>query len=100
MLSNSVDFLKELYPELKFWSQLCGGIWLVFKGLQWVKDIKVKDLAEIKTSVNDVKTGLSEIHTEMKEQTNSIVGELKELRADFRAYNPPRIAKAARKRKK
>jgi hypothetical protein len=100
LATSSIEWFKEIYPEAKFWSSLVGGLWLVFKGLTWVKEIKTKDLAAIKEGVAEVKNGLNNIHNEMKGQTVSIVDELRELRADFRAYQVPAVRVAARKRNK
>lgn len=72
----------HLYSELKFWIPLItagGFLWKAFQGISWLKDLK-KDL-------DGLKSGLE---SQLAQQTNAIVGELKEIRQDFRlALAPP-----------
>jgi len=79
---NIYNFLKSMYPELKFWGAIGGFFFAVQKGLTWLKTIKTNDLHHIQQSIDLANVG-------MKEQTASIVGEFKELRKelhdDFRA---------------
>lgn len=73
------SFIKEIYPELRFWFSVGGAFWVVFKAFSWIKAIRENDLTHIQTSVNDLKSGLDH-------QTTSIVQELQGLRGEFRTY--------------
>lgn len=65
----------------------------VYKVVRWFQDIRAKDLKEIHTSVGRLEIG-------MKEQTVALVGELRELRSDFRTfYIPQAVQKKAPPRK-
>lgn len=93
MQSNILPYLEQLYAESKFWLTLGGLLWAVFKGLNWVKELKTNDLAHLKTSVDGLKTELNfqteALNKGFEKQTQSLVGELKELRQDFRSYLVP-----------
>lgn len=81
-----------VYDESKFWIALCGGLWSVFKGINWIKTIRTNDLHHIQLGVNDLKTSLDS-------QTHSIVTELRELRNDFRTlYVRPSSRRRSSKR--
>lgn len=81
-----------------------GLLWSIFKALEWVKSIKYKDLAHLNEGVTNLKT-------EMKTQTESIVGaisdntkQLSELRtvllsALIAPIPQARPARAARRKK-
>lgn len=97
-----------LYEEFKFWSIVVGGIWGIFRGVEWFKAIREKDLTNIQA-------GVASLHEELKAQTNHFVGamqtnteQIKELRQDFKVLTtafiaPPNSAKsrvrAARRKK-
>lgn len=99
--ANEHLLLQQLYNEGKFWIAIVGFLWAIFRGVSWVKSIKTNDLAHLKTGMEDVKT-------ELKTQTNSIVdavkdntNEMKELRhVLITALISPPKAVAARARKK
>lgn len=91
MQTNSIQLAQTIYNEGKFWAALGGALWSVFKAIAWVRSIKENDLHHLQTGVNDMKDGLNR-------QTELVVGELKELRADFRSFSPqPVRARATRK---
>lgn len=104
MVSNSYsDLFKMIYEQGKFWFTVSTVIWGAKKGFDWVKDIREKDIPEVKTSINNV-------HLELQQQTSQIVtsldklgSEFKEMRQDFRTYVAPPMrmyaAKAAKTKK-
>lgn len=90
-----------IYEQAKFWVPCLAFSWGVYKGFdkafKWVKEIREKDLAELKTSVDGLKGGINETNTavqnmqhglsgKIESQTVSIVDQLKELRSDFRTF--------------
>ena len=89
--------LQTLYTEGKFWMALISSLWLVFKGITWIKEIRTNDLVHIQAGVTD-------LHGEMKQQTTSIVNELSELRGDIRSFTTmlvaPQLAMGVRAKKK
>jgi hypothetical protein len=67
-----------------------GGVVIAaYKVVQWIKDIREKDLHEIKTGMVDMHTGVLGLQTEMAKQTDALVNELKEQRQDFRTFYGP-----------
>ena len=87
--STLYDFLYAIYPELKFWCSAGGVLWLLFRGVTWIKTIKTNDLHHIHETVSSTKAQLEKqtevLGTQLEKQTSALVGELRELRADFRA---------------
>lgn len=68
----------EVVNQVKSWTTLLAGIWLIVKLLDWIRSLR---------------DGIDELNKELVEQTNSIVNELREMRADFRTfYGQPPIA--------
>jgi len=97
---DKFDFLS-LYEQIKFWIPIACGMFAVFRGVEWVRSVRTEDIPEIQKSIK----GLND---RLDDQTNKIVGELKELRADFRILLIPQVqpvmvgarAKPVRTRKK
>lgn len=86
-----------ILDQARFWIPCIGFGWGLYKAFAWVKAIREKDLAELKVSMDGVKTGLEATNTAIsrmeqtstenfKSQTTSIVDQLKELRSDFRTF--------------
>lgn len=64
-----------------------------YKVVQWFKELRTQDLKQLHDGVARVEVG-------MKEQTAALVGELRELRSDFRTfYIPQGVQKKAPPRK-
>ena len=101
MQANSTLF-HQLYPEVRWWASVGGVFWILFKAVNWFKAIRENDLVHVQSGINDVKSGVETVHTELKNQTSAVVKELQEMRLDFRTYfSPTQIVRAkARKRKK
>jgi hypothetical protein len=53
-----------------------------YKVIQWIKDIREKDLADMKTGINAMQVGL-------EKQTVALINEFKEQRQDFRTFYGP-----------
>jgi hypothetical protein len=95
----SVSFaLTGLYEVIKFWVPLITGAWAVFTGATWVKN----KFVIMSDTVQVVNNNLTELKHEVVEQTNKFVnvvnnqttayvGEIKELRSDFRSFIAPQI---------
>lgn len=107
MIQSNIDpsLLIKLYPEIKFWAGLVGGLWAVFNGLNWVKDIREKDLKGLKSDV-------AIANTELTKQTETIASGFstlqavtdrgfRDLRDDFRTFYmaPDPVMAPARARK-
>ena len=75
--STIYNFFYTLYPELKFWISAGGALWLLFKGVAWIKTIKTNDLTHIHETINATSK-------QMDKQTSAIVLELRELRTELR----------------
>lgn len=65
--------------DYKFWATLAGLGWTAFKGFQWVKEIRTKDLHEVKAALGDVSA-------KMDTQTDRLVKEFQESREEFRTF--------------
>lgn len=106
---NTPELLERVYTEGKFWIALTGFLWAVFKGTNWIKEIKEKDLPKMQSTIEKVSAELKEQaaaaaasakeHTTtvvngFKEQTAQLVRELQEQRQDFRAFYMPQVAQA------
>ena len=76
--------LLSLYEQIKFWIPIACGMFAVFRGVEWVRSVRTEDIPEIQKSIK----GLND---RLDDQTNKIVGELKELRADFRILLIPQV---------
>lgn len=78
------------------WTPLIGGaIWGLFKGYQWVKDVREKDLKQLKQNMADLHTGIEGVRAAIDTQTQSLVAELREQRQDFRTFYAPLLTIAA-----
>lgn len=106
---NTPELVERVYTEGKFWIALSGFLWAVFKGTNWIKEIKEKDLPKMQTTIEKVSAELKEqsvsaavsakehtitIVNGFKEQTAQLVRELQEQRQDFRAFYMPQVAQA------
>lgn len=86
------NLLYSMYPELKFWGFLGGILWVMFKYTKkvgdWAKDVKDNHLTHIQQNLEKMDVALKEqttsVSNAMDKQTQSFVGEMKELRADIR----------------
>lgn len=98
----STPLMRELYDQTKIWVFIGSVCFGGFKLLQWFKTLKSQDLKEIRTGLvslhTEMKEGFASLRNETQSQTTSVVNELKELRADFRAYNTPPVKVYARAR--
>jgi hypothetical protein len=90
-MQSSFSVFHSVYPELKFWASVVGGLWMVFRGINWLKSIKDNDLVHIQLGVNEIKS-------ELKEQTSAVCKELSDLRCDFRTYVAPQLIAAKRRK--
>lgn len=91
----SASHAESIYQELKFWLPLItagGFLWKVFQGVNWLKGLK-SDVLDVKAKME---AQTSTFTSQIAQQTNAIVGELKEIRQDFRIAlsPPPRLARA------
>ena len=80
--------IAEFYNELKFWLPAIGFSWAVFKAYTWIRSIKTNDLHHLQLGIEELNQKIDKqtevLKTEINSQTTSLVGELRELRADFR----------------
>lgn len=90
MTPHDFTTFSRLYEEAKYWSSFIGALWVVFKGLRWVKDIRDKDLKGIDSNVVSLKN-------EVQQQTSLMCGSfdklnstmdrgIENLRSDFRTF--------------
>lgn len=61
----------QVVDQIKSWTELAAGVWLIFRLLDWVKNLR---------------DGIEGLNKELIEQTSAIVSELREMRADWRAF--------------
>lgn len=96
-VSNTIQFVNWLASEWKFLAFVVTVIITAYKGFDWVKQIRTKDLAELHTSVGYVNSGITtlgakidnlseKLETKLDSQTSAVVSELKEMRGDFRTF--------------
>lgn len=101
MLTDSITTLAQFFQsaDTKFYLMLIGGMWTAFRGFNWVRDIREKDLKGIKedlgTQTNVIGNGFANLSEGIRE-----------LRSDFRTFyiapDPlmiPVSARTTRKRK-
>jgi hypothetical protein len=86
---NNFSLAHTFYEEAKFWIGIGTAFWILFKAINWVKSIKENDIPHIQNGVNELKTSMESVHTELKEQTSAVVTELKDIKADLRTYFAP-----------
>ncbi len=86
--AESLHALQYLAEDYKFWITIAGMIASGYKAFQWIKEIRTKDLVAVHQGIQEIKTGLNSLGMKLDSQTNSVVGELKELRNDFRTFIP------------
>jgi hypothetical protein len=101
---QNLEISRQFYTEFKFWGPVIGGIWSVFKLVDWFKAIKTDDLQQIKDGIKNFNVQLDQ---GLQKQTDTIVNsmtvntnELKELRVDVKMMTSAALTKAARVRKK
>lgn len=84
--SESIHAAQVLAGDYKFWVTVGGIMWGVYKAYDWVKQIRTKDVPDIKEEVKKLSLHLGELGTKVDNQTNQVVQELKEMRSDFRTF--------------
>jgi hypothetical protein len=99
-----------IYEEAKLWFFIAGSLWTVYKCLSWVLEIRTEDFKKVHANLADIKSSVHDqtetLKMNLERQTNAIVSELKELRADLRVLRPMaveprmRLAKAVKRTKK
>jgi hypothetical protein len=57
-----------------------------WKMVQWVKEIRTKDFADLRTAVTETQGSIDALGHKVDAQTNAVVRELQELRSDFRTF--------------
>lgn len=74
---------EVIYEQSKFWIGLITFVWSIFKGFNWVKDIRDKDL-------KGLHEGIVSLRGDLQGQTTQLVEQIKELRNDVRysQYRP------------
>lgn len=99
-----VQFLAS--GETKFYVGLASLMWTAFKGFNWVKDIREKDLKGLKEDVGTVSTELRQQTHVIGNGFSTLLAGVHDLRSDFRTFytspDPlmvPVRARATRKRK-
>lgn len=83
---DSIQALQLLAEDYKFWLIVITIITAGYKAYDWVKQIRTRDLPDIHGEIKNLKTGLDSLGTKLDAQTTSVVGELKEMRSDFRTF--------------
>ena len=96
-----------LYEESKFWIGIATAIIGIYRGFEWVKDIRTKDIPGIQAGVNDLKFEITSQTTSLVKATDNNTHELRELRSDIKTLTqafivPPKVraARARARRKK
>jgi hypothetical protein len=97
---SSATQAVHFYSALKFWLPMitaAGLLWKMFQGVNWLKSFK-SDIMEVKKQL-DSQTSI--LQSQLAQQTNAIVTELKDIRQDFRMVMapPPRLARARSSKK-
>lgn len=85
----SPDMLSLLIAVYNYGKVILGfsGVAVAgWKVVQWVKEIRTKDFAELRASVNDTQISLTTLGHKVDSQTSAVVRELQELRSDFRTF--------------
>ncbi len=89
--------MHGVFEEGKFWVAMVSAIIATYKGFQWVKDIREKDLVKIQGTIDGLHTELGAQTTAIVKATEANTNELKELRNDMRTLIiQPALARAAK----
>ena len=106
-MQANIEHLQGVYTELKFWLSLIGALWAVFRGFNWVKEIRTNDLKHIHSGVESLQSDIKDQTASFVSAINNNTNELKELRSDIRTFTTavvaqPHISRSVRaaKRKK
>ena len=75
-----------IYSYGKFVIGFGGLAVAVWKMVQWVKEIRTKDFADLRTAVTETQGSIDALGHKVDAQTNAVVRELQELRSDFRTF--------------
>lgn len=86
--ANSIIALQSLANDYKFWMTLTAVVIAGYKAYDWVKQIRTKDIPSIHSEIAKLSAGLDTLGNKLDTQTTSVVGELKEMRSDFRTFIP------------
>lgn len=70
MQANPITAM-QVVDQVKSWTELAAGIWLVVRLLDWVRSLR---------------EGIEGLNKELIEQTSAIVTELREMRSDWRTF--------------
>jgi hypothetical protein len=88
-----------IYNEAKWWVAAIGFFVSIYKGFAWLKKSREEDFKQLQTGLDNVNNNVIALGGGLDRQTHTIVGELKEQRADFRTFfgvyfTPSVVAKA------
>lgn len=88
MQLDSYQIMQWVYNESKFWVAFAGAIITGYRAVAWVKAIKTNDLHHIQLGLDENSALVRGVRDELKEQTTSLVSELREMRQDIRTFYP------------
>ena len=75
------------YEIAKYWLPIFAAMFGLFKVITWVKT----SFVDIKDKVHNLNINIAGLITKIEEQTHAVVGEVKELRSDFRTFYVPAL---------
>jgi hypothetical protein len=78
--------LNSVYSEIKWWLPIISILTALYKGFQWLKSSREEDLKKLHLGLDEMKSSVQSLESGLEKQTATIVGELKEQRADFRTF--------------
>lgn len=81
MLVDSITTVAQFFQsaDTKFYIMLIGGMWTAFRGFNWVRDIREKDLRGIKEDLGAQTTVIGNGFANLSDG-------IRELRNDFRTF--------------
>lgn len=96
--ADSLQAIQSLAGDFKFWTTLGACVVAVYKAYDWVKQIRTKDIPEMHSEIKKLSVSIDVLGSKLDAQTTSVVGELKEMRSDFRTFyiSPSPLMMAAR----
>lgn len=83
---DTIALVLAVYNYGKVILGLSGLAVAIWKVVQWVKEIRTKDFADLRASVSETQVSLTTLGHKVDSQTSAVVRELQELRSDFRTF--------------
>ncbi len=83
---ESIALIMAIYSYGKIIVGLAAATVAGWRLVQWVKEIRTKDFADLRVAVTETQASIEGLGHKVDAQTSALVRELQELRNDFRTF--------------